>query len=283
MALAAVAHRMHAVAIEQLFTRAVTGDFPGPNTQHGVHAIERAAALMADEDDDLVEISAEEAASINRGEFRVEMPEARGWTTPTFACHRHVSSCVTACCCPCVQFGLNQRNAFRGEPFIKWVAIWLTPLVILFILLHHLTADANHPSVGASGTVLQMAEAEVSHHIKGHLRRHRSFTKNVLGKVGASSLPALSEPAAAAGAADGDDNSFLIWFLGLAMVTVGVVGGLRRSKLRAKYGIAGSAWGDCLCHSCCHCCSLAKEAREIKRQTINEALAGAQQDLTVTI
>ena len=66
--------------------------------------------------------------------------------------------------------------------------------------------------------------------------------------------------------------------VGLALI--GLVGAYRRSLLRSKYGIGGSALADCMCHAMCWCCSIAKEAREIRHQAIEEALAGAEQDLT---
>ena len=37
-----------------------------------------------------------------------------------------------------------------------------------------------------------------------------------------------------------------------------------RSKFRARYGIGGSACGDCCITSCCACCAIAQEAREIR-------------------
>ena len=66
----------------------------------------------------------------------------------------------------------------------------------------------------------------------------------------------------------------------VGMALVGCMGMLRRRLLRQKYGIGGSAIGDFLCHCCCTSCSLAREAREIRKQTLDEVVAGAEQDLT---
>ena len=71
------------------------------------------------DDDDEDEI---DAADLQK--LKCEVPLARNWSTPTFACHRHVATCLMACCCPCVQFGFNQRAAF-GASCLKWVLLWI--------------------------------------------------------------------------------------------------------------------------------------------------------------
>ena len=58
----------------------------------------------------------------------------RSWTSGTFACHRQPMSCVLACCCPCVQFGFNQRVAFR-DSCLKWTIAWLLPFLLLWALI----------------------------------------------------------------------------------------------------------------------------------------------------
>ena len=63
-----------------------------------------------------------------------------------------------------------------------------------------------------------------------------------------------------------------------AMLVTGIVGCMRRRRLRATYGIGGSALSDFVCHCCCHCCSLAKEAREIKAQQVRNVIISADGD-----
>ena len=70
-----------------------------------------------------------------------------------------------------------------------------------------------------------------------------------------------------------------LYALPVGMSLVALVAMLRRRALRHKYGIGGTLAGDFFCHCCCACCSLAKEAREIRRQALDEATAGAEQDL----
>jgi len=57
------------------------------------------------------------------------------------------------------------------------------------------------------------------------------------------------------------------------MVVTGLVGGWGRYRLRGRYHITGGFAGDFLCHCFCHCCSLAKEAREIRAQAIQQVLS----------
>ena len=66
------------------------------------------------------------------------------------------SSCVLSCCCPCVQFGLNQRSAF-GESCFKWVLLWLLPLVLLYIVVDQWLA----PSASTAELAVQHVEHEV--------------------------------------------------------------------------------------------------------------------------
>lgn len=45
---------------------------------------------------------------------------------------------------------------------------------------------------------------------------------------------------------------------------IGCIGmAYNRSKLRAKLNIEGNFCLDCICHSCCPCCSLVQEWREV--------------------
>lgn len=62
------------------------------------------------------------------------------------------------------------------------------------------------------------------------------------------------------------------------MLVTGIIGCMRRRRLRATYGIGGSALSDFVCHCCCHCCSLAKEAREIKAQQVRNVIISADGD-----
>ena len=198
---------------------------------------------MADEeDDDLVELTAEELASLRLS--AVDVPPARGWSSPTFACHRHVSSCVLSCCCPCVQFGLNQRAAF-GESCFKWALLWLLPLLTLYVLVDQYVA----PNESAAEKAVQHVENEL-----------------------------LASGPASGGLAVDRSTAFL-YALPVGAALVGLVGAARRSALRRKYGIGGTSLGDWCCHMCCACCSLAKEAREIRRQDLAEVVAGAERDI----
>ena len=180
-----------------------------------------------DEEDDLVEISAAELAPLRgAGQPRLllEVPAARGWSSATFACHRNISSCMLACCCPCAQFGLNQRAAFRASCF-KWSLLWLAPIVLLYFVIDRAFPDYS------------MDRARL------------------------------------------DRDTAFLYAAPLSMVCMGLVGMVRRRQLRLKYGIGGSVVGDFVCHCCCTCCSLAKEAREIRRQALEEAVNSAEQDL----
>lgn len=215
------------------------------------------------DDEELVEISAEELASLR---LQVDpVPAARGWSTPTFACHYNWSSCLLSCCCPCVQFGLNQRSAFGASCF-KWVLLWLLPLVLLYVAIDQLVAPAE--AATAEGAVQHvLAEGEVAEVVL-------------------------------------DRSAAFMYAVPIGMALIGLVGMLRRRALRVKYGIGmpasrspaaslccvdatsgaapragGSAIGDFVCHCCCTCCSLAKEAREIRRQILDEVVAGAEQDI----
>ena len=235
------------------------------------------------EDDEVVEISDAELASLRaneHAELRVSMPSARGWSTPTFACHRNVSSCTVSCCCPCVQFGLNQRSAF-GESCIVHACGYIMSLLVVFAVVQNLV-----PATPAE-SVLQMAEAEVEDHVAAPLKKHLHRLKDGLkaAKHAHGAKAAFSPPPPPPELTPSPTLSFSTWvyFIPAAMLVVGLLGMLRRRKLRQSYGIAGSAFGDFVCHCCCHCCSLAKEAREIRRHGIEEALEGAQQDLTTTV
>jgi len=192
-----------------------------------------------DEDDGLVELSAEELASLRLAD--VDVPVARGWSSATFACYRNAGSCALSCCCPCVQFGMNQRNAF-GSSCFKWALMWLLPLVAVFIFVDQYLA----PSASAAELAVQHVEQDM-------------LTGDATHTLDRSTAFFYSVPA--------------------GMALVGVVGALRRRALRHKYGIGGTLLGDFLCHACCTCCSLAKEAREIRRQALDEVVGIAEQDM----
>jgi Cys-rich protein (TIGR01571 family) len=199
--------------------------------------------------DDMVEIDEDELAALQHSSLtRVNVPTARGWSSATFACHRHVSSCLLSCCCPCVQFGLNQRSAFGASCF-KWSLLWFTPLVALYLVLDHL-----FPSRTTAEQLVQHVEFDVRTQVEG--------TSTALAISGM------------------DRSAAFFYACPLAMCLIGLVGMLRRLALRQKYGIGGSVLADFACHCCCWCCSLAKEAREIRRQKLDEAVAGAERDLT---
>ena len=52
--------------------------------------------------------------------------------------------------------------------------------------------------------------------------------------------------------------------------------GLARPRCAQAFNQVGRAQvcSDLLCHCCCHSCSLAREAREIRTQAVNELLRG---------
>lgn len=199
---------------------------------------------MLDDDDELVELSAEELASLRLA--AVDVPPARGWSSPTFACHRHVSSCCLSGCCPCIQFGLNQRAAF-GESCFKWALMWLLPLLALYVVVDQYLAPATS------------AAEEAVRHVENQLL--------------------ANEPMASAGFGAVDRSTAFVYAMPVGAALVGLVGAARRRALRRKYGIGGTALGDWCCHAWCTCCSLAKEAREIRRQNLAEVVAGAERDI----
>lgn len=194
-------------------------------------------AVIDDIEEDLVEISEAELASIRAARTRPDsLPSTRGWSSATCACHRNITSCLLSCCCPCAQFGLNQRTAF-GESCFKWTFCWLFPLMLLLTIVNSLfprPSIADELAYDAE-TVLAMQSAH---------------------------------------------DTALLWSCPFAVILIGAVGMLRRTKLRQRYGIGGSAVGDFFCHAFCWCCSLAREAREIRRQALDEVVAVAEQDLT---
>ena len=272
---------------------------------------------------------------------RVEMPLARGWSTPTFACHRNLSSCIISCCCPCVQFGLNQRMAF-GSSGVKWTMLWMLPLILLYAAVNHMVPPApiGAPVVAVDPMSMSTADLLVNHvstayetHVRkrdggvggGNGVHHHSGASAAAGPPGkggggggghhhgaagsatsakaastAMKAPPTPEQVRQAEAKQAEVDLFsgkapapaatkppptmsrstaFSYALPVGMALIGLVGAYRRWMLRSKYGIGGSTIGDFVCHSMCWCCSIAKEAREIRHQAIEEALAGAEQDL----
>ena len=233
-----------------------------------------------DEDEDDIPLSAADMHALQSKMATVVVPMHRGWSTPTFACHRHVPSCITACCCPCVSFGLNQRAAFGGS-CIKWAIMWVLPLIALYLLIDHVsppmdmvhkenTMDAH---VGALVGRVKEKMKHAHHHGKG-----AAFAPpRPLPPPPPASNEDVDRPIEMSGAPS--RSAMFLYSIPVAMCLVGLVGASRRAKLREKYGIGGSTLGDCVCHACCTCCSLAKETREIRHQAIEEALSGAEADL----
>eukprot|EP00316_Scyphosphaera_apsteinii_P017609 CAMPEP_0119342946 /NCGR_PEP_ID=MMETSP1333-20130426/105821_1 /TAXON_ID=418940 /ORGANISM="Scyphosphaera apsteinii, Strain RCC1455" /LENGTH=199 /DNA_ID=CAMNT_0007355273 /DNA_START=13 /DNA_END=612 /DNA_ORIENTATION=+ len=171
----------------------------------------------------------------------------RMWTSPTFACHRNPMTCTIACCCPCVQFGMNQRMAMQ-ESCVKWTLLWLAPIMLLFLIFRAFAAEPNPSEIIVEIETVAMAAVK---------------------KAAPSAPPPMPLPS---------HSSAAIILMLSAMVITGIVGGIGRRRLRLRYGIAGSSLSDFVCHCCCHCCSLAKEAREIRTQAVQEVLNVA--DLT---
>ena len=216
-------------------------------------------AVAAEEDDDF-EISAEELASLRH----VAVPTTRGWSTPTFACHRHVSSCVLSCCCPCVQFGFNQRMAL-GASCVKWALVWLALIVTLYLLVDQLIVSEG------GGAIDEMIAQEVERHINVKVPRHHGKGHGASTHVHAPVVPASAHaPVTTAANPPVSRSTAFLCAMPFAMLLCGVLGAYRRGMMRTKFGIGGSAFGDFVCHACCHCCSLAKEAREIRHQAIEE-------------
>jgi Cys-rich protein (TIGR01571 family) len=104
-----------------------------------------------DDGEELVEITEAELASLRLQ--KMELPTHRGWGSPTFACHRHIASCVLSCVCPCVQFGMNQRAAFGASCF-KWTLLWLLPLAALYVVVDQWVAPVETAAEGAVQHVL---------------------------------------------------------------------------------------------------------------------------------
>ena len=197
-------------------------------------------AVIDDIEDDLVELTEAEIATLRAAPSRPDaLPSTRSWSSATCACHRNVASCMLSCCCPCVQFGLNQRTAF-GESCFKWTFVWIFPVFLLFTVV-----DALAPAPTGTDVLLDDADA---------IAAIQNTHKNAL-----------------------------LYAVPLAMVLVGIVGMLRRTRLRQRYGIGGSAAGDFLAHAMCWCCSIARETREIRRQALDEVVAIAEQDLTTAV
>lgn len=246
------------------------------------------------DDEDLVELSAEELASLRHGST-IDVPTGRGWSSGTFVCHRNPASCALSCCCPCVQFGVNQRQAF-GSSCTKWSIVWLLPLLLLYIIIDH-----RFPSLP---TAERAAEQVVAH------------------------IDSSIESAGGSGGTTLDRESALFYACPVAALLIGLVGAWRRRVLRRKYGIGGTLLGDCMCHACCTCCSLARvsvavplspaysslaypnlskqhshfistlhakqpalsspslaaqESREIRRQTLDEIVSAASTDLQTSV
>ena len=250
-------------------------------------------AVPVDDDDDDEELRAAvvEARTTKRV---VDIPQARGWSTPTFACHRNMSSCLLSSCCPCIQFGLNQRMAF-GASGVKWTVLWLLPLFLLYALVNHLvppTAAQHNPmTMSVADAIVSNVEQKMGkgHPQQGGLAAHAPSPHGKAGGHLPRPSPPFSSPSplAEVGAgvlsatAEGISRSTAYSYaLPFAIMLIGAVGAWRRGLLREKYGIGGSMLSDFVCHAACCCCSIAKEAREIRHQAIEEALAGAEQDLS---
>ena len=253
-------------------------------------------AVPVDDDDDDEELRAA-VAEARTTKRVVDIPQARGWSTPTFACHRNMSSCLLSSCCPCIQFGLNQRMAF-GASGVKWTVLWLLPLFLLYALVNHLVPPTAAQHANHNPMTMSVADAIVSnveqkmgkgHPQQGGLAAHAPSPHGKAGGHHPRPSPPFSSPSplAEVGAgvlsatAEGISRSTAYSYaLPFAIMLIGAVGAWRRGLLREKYGIGGSMLSDFVCHAACCCCSIAKEAREIRHQAIEEALAGAEQDLS---
>ena len=226
---------------------------------------------------------------------------SRRWTSSTFACHRQVSSCALSSCAPCVQFGLNQRLAF-GDSCVKWSLAWLLPLLFfgaIYSVLPSASAVVDPAAQAVAEVDAALALAKVDGEARAGWDMHAGHGHHE-GKHGghdghshhgAADKIAVADEAAAAsmlnvGAMGWEDaashpvmthpqrNPILLLCL-LTMASVAALSAWRRSKLRHKYGLGGSFFSDCLAHCLCHCCSLAREAREIRTQAVNEVLREA--------
>lgn len=223
-------------------------------------------AADEEEDDDMVEISEAEMDALRRGgepdlhSLVDVVPASKDWSTPTFACHTNVASCLTALFCPFVQFGFNQRAALRSSCLL-WALAWLFAIGSLYLVLHHLVPRPESGSAAEAVVGVAMAQVESGvTKIKGHLK------KRGIKHGGLTAASAVVAPLDAAHGAARAQGHIWLYFFPLAMLVTGLLGMLRRRKLRQKYAIRGSVLADFVCHCCCHCCSLAKEAREITHQ-----------------
>ena len=76
-------------------------------------------------------------AALRLQQAHADVPLTRGWSSATCACHYSFASCALSCCCPCVQFGLNQHAAFGASCF-KWALLWLLPVAALYVIVDQL-------------------------------------------------------------------------------------------------------------------------------------------------
>mmetsp|Transcript_62008 Transcript_62008/g.184548 ORF Transcript_62008/g.184548 Transcript_62008/m.184548 type:complete len:228 (+) Transcript_62008:2-685(+) len=199
------------------------------------------------------------------------LPVNRNWSTGTFACHLQPASCLLATVCPCVQFGINQRRAFQTSCF-KWALIWLLPALALCLIIYLAVpaspqVELSHASAQAEA-LLQELDTTIKKHVSKHAHAHAA------GHGHAASPPSVFPPPPLPPVKPPLDRSTAaLYTLPLLMVAFGLVGCYRRTKLRSKYSIGGSAISDFLCHCCCTWCSIAREAREIRTQVVHETIS----------
>ncbi len=197
------------------------------------------------------------AVEIDEEMLRAEIHDqtTAAWSTNTFACLSDAPSCALALLCPCVQYGSNMRLAL-GHSCLKWTLVWLIPMGLL-LALYRSQIQQETSTLSQVADVARKQAVSAAKHAAIKLQRQAQLQKEMLDSVGTVS----------------HHSTYATTFIVLAMVLVGLIGCLGRSKLRRRYGIKGTLLGDFLCHCWCHPCSLARESREIRQQQVRDILS----------
>ncbi|KAL1525910.1 hypothetical protein AB1Y20_020737 [Prymnesium parvum] len=198
--------------------------------------------------------------------------ERRGlvqWSSGTFACHQQPELCALSTACPCVQFGINQRMAFH-ESCVRWALAWISPALALWLLLSLLPSpSSSSPSPHFSSSSPSPSSPSLSFPPEADVKHPRLHAARLHAAALPSHRPATAPPPPLPLAS-------ALYALPLLFAAFGLIGCFRRRKLRRKYALTGSTLSDFVCHCCCVPCSIAREAREIRTQVVNETLASME-------
>ena len=128
----------------------------------------------------------------------------------------------------------------------------------LLLLLYRNQATYQDSTLSQFADAAKMHATNAAVHAANKMRKHgASLSPKTLDSVGRV----------------GHHSTYATAFVFFAMILTGIIGSMGRVKLRKLYGIRGNVLGDFLCHCCCHSCSLAREAREIRSQKIMSVLS----------